>query len=368
MIGRILLCMRTLRLSFSRVSGAAPLLLAAVVVPAACGGNVETNNNNTGGSGGSTSTNSTAGTATGGDAGSTNTSGSGGFGGFGGFGGAGGSGGSGDLCSASNQQKFTFTVPLPEPGVPAEPGQICAENPPSVVSNTAARVTLTKYSAAQNLAMGFVAIAPALQGTVIGTPTVKVLFTPVTELEGMVATDMQPVMGGFTFHAEWPSMFTLPPDINVNMGILTTFTSQCGPGADDVRTIEATTFIHLCFEGNDVLWVSSGDECNVCDIIAEMAPSPIVSDKREDDLPLARALRLRVRPIVKVGRSVILMAENDGGEDVQYAWRASAGTVESIAPDVIVWTPPAEMGPHLVQAAVTGEHTAGVASYTLEAA
>jgi hypothetical protein len=114
--------------------------------------------------------------------------------------------------------------------------------------------------------------------------------------------------------------------------------------------------------------VSSGDECKVCEIIAEMAPSPIVSDKREDDLPLARALRLRVRQVVKVGRSVVLMAENDGGPDVAYAWRASGGEVRSVAPDVVVWTPPKEGGPHLVQAAVTGEHTAGVASYTLEAA
>lgn len=354
--------MRTLRLSWSRASGAVPLLIAAAVVPAACGGNVESNAGGAAGASGSTGTGAenTTGTFTG-------TGGTGGLVIVGG-GGTGGTGSSTDLCSGSGQTEFTFTVPLPDPGVPAEPGQICAQNPPSVTSNTAARVTLTKYSQALNLAMGFVAIAADMQATVVGTPAIEVVAAGASELMGMVVSDVQPAQGGFTFHAEWPQGLALPPEDWVNMTVKTTFTSQCGPGPDDTRTVEAITVVHLCFEGNDLTWVSSGDECKVCEIIAEMAPSPIVSDKRADDLPLARALRLRVRPVVKVGRSVVLMAENDGGPDVAYAWRATGGEVRSITPDVVVWTPPREAGPHLLQAAVTGEHTAGVASYTLEAA
>lgn len=354
--------MRNLRLSWSRASGAVPFLVAAAVLPAACGGNVETNSTSAGGGGAAT----TAGSA------GTGTAGSGGGGGFVLVGGADGgttsTGGAADLCSDQGQSEFTFTVPLPDPGVPAEPGQICAQNPPTVTSNAAARVTLTKYSAALNLAMGFVAIAADLQSTVVGTPAIEVVAAATNELLGMVVTDVQPTMGGFTFHAEWPQMLDLPPESWVHMAVKTTFTSQCGPDPADQRTVEATTIVHLCFEGNDLVWVSSGDECKVCEIIAEMAPSPIVPDKRADDLPLARALRLRVRPIVKVGRQVVLMAENDGGDGVEYAWRASGGELRSIAPDVVVWTPPKEGGPHLLQAVVTGEHTAGVASYTLEAA
>jgi hypothetical protein len=254
--------------------------------------------------------------------------------------------------------------------VPAEPGQICAQNPPSVVSNTAARVTLTKYSQALELAMGFVAIAAPLDGTVVGTPVIEVVSAP-PPLQGMVISDVQPTAGGFTFHAEWPQMLSLQPESWLSMVVKTTFTSQCGPSPSDMRTVEATTTIHLCYEekqpgDKQLTWISSGDECKVCDIIAEMAPSPIVPGKRSDDLPLARALRLRVRPIAKVGRSVVMLAENDGGEGVDYSWRASGGELHQLSPDVVVWTPPSEGGPYLLQAAVTGEHTAGVASLTLE--
>jgi hypothetical protein len=348
--------MRTLRLSWSRASGAIPLLVAAVVTPAACGSVVEAP-----GPGGAASTAGSGGA-------SSSTTGMGGTGNTLQFGGTGGGGGAApDLCPPPGAS-YTFTVPLPPSGVPAEPGLICAESPPTVTSNTAARVTLTKYSQALNLAMGFVAIDPALQSTVVGSPTIEVVNAATTELQGMVVSDVSPTSGGFGFHAEWPDTLSLPPESWVQMTVKTTFTSQCGPGVDDTRVVEAITTIHLCYEGDDLVWVSSGDECKVCEIIAEMAPSPIVGDTQRDDLPLARALRLRVRPIVKVGRSIVLMAENDGGPDVDYAWRATGGAVEAIAPDVVVWTPPKEAGPHMLQAAVTGEHTAGVASYTLEAA
>lgn len=352
--------MRTLRLSWSRTAGALPLVVFASV-SSGCDSDVVTQSTS---AGGSTST-STAG------AGGTSSGGTGGVGGvlFGGGGTTTGTTTSTQtgFCSPSATE-YTFVVELPDPGVVAEPGQICAQNPPTVVSNTAARVTLTKYSQALNLAMGFIAIAAPLDGTVVGAPSVEVVSAMTNELLGMVVTDVQATQGGFTFHAEWPQMLNLPPESWVGMTVKTTFTSQCGPGANDTRVVEAITNIHLCFEGSDLLWVSSGDECKVCEIIAEMAPSPIVSDKRKDDLPLARALRLRVRPIVKVGRQVVIMAENDGGEGVDYHWQVSGGEVERVAPDVVVWTPPKGGGRHLIQAAVTGEHTAGVASYTLEAA
>lgn len=363
--------MRSLRLSWARTSGAVPFIVAAALVPAGCAGGVETESTttNTGGAGGTaigggTSTGGTA--STGGSGGSGGTGGTQ-VGGFGGFGGAGGSGGTQDLCPEWSQEQ-TLTVTLPEPGVPAEPGEICAQNPPSVVSNTAARVTLTKYSQALNLAMGLVTIAPDLASTVVGTPAIEVVAAAANQLLGMVVSDVTATAEGFTFHAEWPAGLNLPPESWVDMTVKTTFTSQCGPGPNDTRSVEAITIVHLCVEENELVWVSSGDECKVCEIIAEMAPSPIVPDKKSDALPLARVLRLRLRQVARIGRAVVVLAENDGGADVDYAWRASSGDVRQVAPDVVVWTPGAEAGPHLVQAVVSGEHAVGVASYTLEAA
>lgn len=352
--------MRTLRLTWSRIAGAAPLLVAATVIPAACGGTVETSSSG-GGAGGTTSAGGHAGGTT--STGGTTTS-STGIGGLGGFG---GSTMTSEVCPSFSQES-TLTVDLPDPGVPAEPGQICAQNPPTVVSNTAARVTLTKYSQALNLAMGFVAIAAPLQGTVVGVPTIEVATAQASDLLGMVVTDVQATQGGFTFHAEWPQMLSLKAESWVQMVVKTTFQSQCGPGPDDVRTIESSTTVHLCFEektpgDKQLTWVSSGDECKVCDLVAEMAPSPIVPGGSADDLPLGAVLRLRVRPILRLGRKVLLLAENDGGPTAEYAWRATAGEVERLSPDLVLWTPPPGQD-HLIQAIVTSERAAGVASYT----
>ncbi len=236
--------MRHLRLSWSRASGAVPLLVAAAVLPGACGGNVDTNAT-TGGGGTSAST----GTDT-----LTGTGGSGVIDFTGGAGGATTTSTGVDLCP-EYAQEMLITVPLPEPGVPAEPGQICAQSPPSVVSNTAARVTLTKYGEALNLAMGFVAIAPELQGTVVGTPAIEVVAAALNDLLGMVASDVQATQGGFTFHAEWPQPFDLPPESWVSMTVKTTFTSQCGPNPGDERTVEALTIIHLCMETLEERWL-----------------------------------------------------------------------------------------------------------------
>ncbi len=349
--------MRNLRVSWSSAPGVIPLLVAAAVVPVACGSEVTQQTSGTtsgsGGAGGATTTTTTSSTGGGFVTSASTTSGTGG----------------GDYCMDTGGFAQTITVSLPDPGVPAEPGQICANLGPSVISNTAARVTLTKYSTALEQAMGMVTLAPDLAGSVVGTPTIAVAGTPNDPaLAKMTVTNVQPTAGGFTFHAEWPAPLNVGPDQWASFDVKTTLTIQCSPAPADTRTVEAITTIHLCYEGKDLLWVSSGDECKICEIIAEMAPSPIVPDKDRDELPLGRALRLRVRPLCKVGRAVVLLAENDGGPEVAYAWRASAGAIAEIAPDVIVWTPPAEGGPHLLQAAVTGEHTAGVASYTLEAA
>jgi hypothetical protein len=136
----------------------------------------------------------------------------------------------------------------------------------------------------------------------------------------------------------------------------------------DTRVVESFTFIHLCFGDMDLTWVSSGDTCKSCDIIAEMAPSPIVPDASADDLPLARVVRLRITVLARIGGALVLLAENDGGDGVSYAWRPSGGEISELAPDVIVWTPPRDPGPHLIQAAIEGDDGAAVASFTFQEA
>lgn len=345
--------MRTLQIRWARGPGAIPLLVAVALMPA-CEGNVDLGK---GGAGGGTSTVTQTGTDT--DTATGNTGGSGGGFNFGGFGGAGAT----DICMGGPTDMFI--VQVPDPGVPAEPGAICAEMSPTVVSNTAARVKLTKYSAALNLAMGLVEVPPDLLATVVADPVIEITAAGAAELQTMQVSNFSKVAEGFSFFAEWDP-FDLPPESWVSLTLKTTLIVQCGADPNDTRTVEAFTFVNLCIENNEPQWMSSGDECKVCDLIAEAAPSPIVPDKKADDLPLAHALRLSVRPIAKVGRQLVLLAENDGGESVAYDWHLSGGTLEKIAPDVVVWTPPTAPGPHMVQAAAMGEHTAGVASYVTE--
>jgi hypothetical protein len=91
-----------------------------------------------------------------------------------------------------------------------------------------------------------------------------------------------------------------------------------------------------------VEWVSSGDACTACRVIAEMAPRPIVSDKTGDDLPLGMVIRLRVVEVARAGRHVLLFADNDAGADADYEWSVSEGSLEHVADDVVLWTLPEE--------------------------
>jgi hypothetical protein len=99
-----------------------------------------------------------------------------------------------------------------------------------------------------------------------------------------------------------------------------------------------------------------------------MAPSPIVPDKQADDLPLARAMRLRIVELARISNSLVLLAENDGGEGLEYEWHVSAGRLEQLAPDVVVWTLEQGMPDPLIQTAVWGEHSAAVASFAFNEA
>ena len=340
---------RTIRIRQLRVDGGLPVLLAAALVPAAasCSGSTSVSEGagGAGAAGGTTST-------------TTSSSSSTGIGGFGiGGSSSSGTGGAAGLDCGPASVEETFMVEVPPEGTPLD--QICPGPTDPVTSNPAARVTLTKYSEAVNLATGFVELDPGLLADVVGLPTVAAIEAWDGQLLDMQVSQIAATAGGFSFHAEWPQPFWLPPNQYSRVTVQTTFELQCGPNQS--KTVQAITHVHLCIENGDVVWISSGDMCTACGMIAEMAPSPIVPADGDDPLPLARALRLRLVPLAQVGRSLLLLAENDGGEGLRYDWQPSAGELVEVAADIVIWTPPEEPGPHLLQVAVSGDDTAAVA-------
>ena len=88
------------------------------------------------------------------------------------------------------------------------------------------------------------------------------------------------------------------------MIVTVTFQVACGDAGLDggVQTVESTTELALCGVTGPQTWRSSGSTCIQCCVVCEMAPTPIVSDNMGDDLPLARALRLRVIEVARAGK------------------------------------------------------------------
>ncbi len=259
-----------------------------------------------------------------------------------------------------------YSVELPPEGVPATPGQICSATVEPVESGRAARVTLQKLPGSIQSAQGFIEIEPALEPRVVGVPVVEVIDATVPALLGISVTNVTKVNGGFSFDASWvdpipENVTTFDVSAVVRMTVRISLELSCS--ATETRIVHAATDVHLCIGEGDVEWVSSGDTCIVCRVIAEMAPSPIVPDKSVDALPLARALRLRIVELARVSNTVVLLAENDGGDGLEYEWHCSDGRVERLAPDIVAWTLEEGMPAPMIQAAVIGPSTAAVASF-----
>jgi hypothetical protein len=82
--------------------------------------------------------------------------------------------------------------------------------------------------------------------------------------------------------------------------------------------------------------------------IAEV-PVPV----RADDLPLSRALNVRIARLGVTDGAVRLRAvPTYAGPRLSFVWTASAGTLSSTTAGEVLWTPPAGPGRHLVQVAV----------------
>lgn len=330
--------MRKLRVVFTTIGGTVPAIVATMVGDA-CGGSVKDD--------GATAD------ATVGDAPQSSSSSS-------------GFASSGIVSSSSSSGGFdcrtTHLVDIPPPGVVADPGQICAVAKPPAASNTAARVTLSGYTEATRSAVGFVALGSGVAGAIQGLPEVVPVAGSDDVSTKMTVGGMTKVAGGYRFDATWPS--SLRSDYT-ELTVKTTFTIGCDDGG--TQTVESLTKLELCLVSDAGAhdFVSSGDACTVCRIIAEMAPTPIASDNAGDDLPLGRVIRLRVIEVARSGRQALLFAENDAGEGLELEWRVHGGTLERVADDVVLWTLPDEAGetPPFGQVAVWNEAGAVVENF-----
>lgn len=258
-----------------------------------------------------------------------------------------------------------FTVEVPAEGVPAEPGQICSASMVPVDSNRAAQVRLLAPVAAVGDAGlswgGQIDVAPAIASLLVGAPVVEVIDATDPALMKGTVSQITRTPQGYSFQAEWPWSTSFASDGLTRITVRVTLELSCPPAT---QIVHAVTDIHLCQDaGRQPEWVSSGSVCSVCRIIAEMAPSPIVPDKAGDDLPLARVLRLRIVELARISGTVVLLAENDGGDGLEYEWHVSGGRVERLAPDVIAWTLEPDVTAPFAQAAVWGGAAAAVATW-----
>jgi hypothetical protein len=241
---------------------------------------------------------------------------------------------------------------------------VCVDSGGPVDAGWAARVTL--FGQFTPPLEGRIAIGRAFVGRVVGLPTLRVIDASDPGWKDMFFDNVQVVSPSeFKFNFAWAN----PPAARdeVRITIEATFSVQCegeaGTDAGTIRTVQSLSNVIRCTGRGLSSWISSGDICNVCAIIAEMAPTPIVPGRHEDPLPLGEALRLQVKTIARVGRTLVLLAEHDGGgEGHAYAWKASAGELMRIADDVVAWTPPDDSMLELVQVAVESDRAAGVAS------
>jgi hypothetical protein len=223
----------------------------------------------------------------------------------------------------------------------------------------AARVTLDYAGSGEYL--GRIAVAPQIADRLVGLPSVDVIDKH-PDAPDAVISNMRADTRGFAFDVAWTGR---APDMLCFTGgdarwtFRTTLNVQCG---DQVRAVEALTVVAMC--GN-FQFASSGDLCEECVSVCEMAPSPLPPAGADDELPLASALDLVIRPLVRVGGAMVLVAQHAPRAGLGYTWHATGGTLEQLDQDVVLWrSPTADKGaPPLCQVAVTAADLAAVASY-----
>jgi hypothetical protein len=266
-------------------------------------------------------------------------------------------------CRGEQYTEIVFAE-LPPEGVPAEIHQICMQPATELVqTGWAARLLLEPDATTPMRARGWVEIAPDLADKVLGVPEVRLASNDFTGLS--VSTPTPSSAGRFELSVAWEGMPTNRGfDSWRHLAASVRFEVACVPPEPSARrSVEARSDLYLCRESVATRWISSGEACTTCAIIAEMAPSPIVPMPRASELPLEQVLRLNVRTIAAVGHDLLVYAEHDGGaDDAEYTWHPSAGELEELARDVVLWRLPPGAEPQLLQVVVEARSAVAVAS------
>ncbi|HKO92199.1 MAG TPA: hypothetical protein VJU61_13640, partial [Polyangiaceae bacterium] len=265
-------------------------------------------------------------------------------------------------CWNSSFTEIVFAE-LPPEGVPAEIHQICMQPATELVqTGWAARLLLEPDATVSTRARGWVEIAPNLAERVLGVPEVRLASN---DFIGLSASTPTPSGAGrFELGVTWQGTTNRGFDSWRHLAASVRFEVACVPPEPSARrSVEARSDLYLCRESVATRWISSGEACTTCAIIAEMAPSPIVPMPRASELPLEQVLRLNVRTIAAVGHDLLVYAEHDGGaDDAEYTWHPSAGELEELAKDVVLWRLPLGAEPQLLQVVVEARSAVAVAS------
>jgi hypothetical protein len=336
--------MRSVRIVVKQVTGSVPALVAASVLGAS-------------GCGSATSTPPHA--SSGGT--SSSSAGSGGIIVLAGSPAVGGSAGSGPELPPGCQG---YEVQLPEVGQPAVAGEICAVQVEPVISNGAARIALAQPGSDLSAPVaGTLTLAEGLRDQVQGPPVIEIVSATDQMLLEAELSALEQTADGYAFTVTWPKGAFLRAEDMTRVSFRTSLDLSCDTGT---RLVNAVTEVHLCggsFNGVPDVWASTGDLCVVCNVIAELAASPIIPDHRESGLPLGQAMRARIVELAKVGSSVVLFAENDGGGRSSYEWHVTGGTLEHIAEDVVVFRSDGSTPAPSLQVAIVNDEGVAVVSY-----
>lgn len=265
------------------------------------------------------------------------------------------------------------TVPLPPPGVPAEPAPVCMTPGMIVESAMGARITLAIDGS--GTVRGTLTLAPSLVDRVVGEPRVTVVSSGIPGAPPTIGPLAAAGDGTFSFELTFPDGLFIGFDPLMLLTLETRFEIDCrGPEPDagmDLRTVSATSFLALCQEDPDgrLVFVSAGEECKTCAIIAEMAPTPIIPSEQPDGLPLQQGMALKLRALARFDGAVVLWAEHGQGTDgAALHWQTSAGELHPLASDVVVWVLPEDTRvPHLAQVVVETRDAAAVATLRIGA-
>jgi hypothetical protein len=217
--------------------------------------------------------------------------------------------------------------------------------------------------------VGRIAVVPEIARRVIGLPAVEIVAQVTHSRTQATISNIRADGDGFAFDVAWsepgPDDGCMYWEWEPAWTFRTTLRLQCG---GQERSVDSFTVVTLCGWDPPRQWASSGESCDICANVCEMAPSPIVPDVSGDDLPLASALNVTLRPLARVGGTVVLWADHAPREGLSYAWQTTAGTLEQLDCDVVLWRPSlsAPLCEQLVQVAIAGQHLAAVAGFRPE--